>query len=276
MIIYILTQYHDDLHTPIEVYFKFFEVYGNVDWDNYAITTFGLVRINEISTQYTVQDAIQTLVFGESGEFREQHFQKLYESLGQNQEKLRGLSDKYSFKSFKGLNTPLDYHLNIIDPLMPTNNLGRSISNFNSKRIKRIITNQYLKYKPILAKRQDSVIKYKQEMLTFFDKMYVVMGKKPCETLNEVEPKCKIYSSQINYPQDPYGYYSPYANMEVEMSNNYYNNMMYTAPGMQYQQFNNQYGGPMQSFQKVDTIPNQVKSLNDSKYDSSLLQGSNL
>lgn len=106
----------------------------------------------------------------------------------------------------------MNYYLNIIDPLISENNLGKSISNFNSKRIKRVIANQFIKYKNLLAKRRNNPIEYKQEMLSFFSKIYLVMGKTAADVEMMITPQCKLMSSGVlqQFADNPYGIFNPY------------------------------------------------------------------
>ena len=71
MIVYILVQFYEKLETPLDVYYKFFEVYGNINWVQEAVTMFGIFKISSISNyQVSIQDIIYRLTHDEAGEFR--------------------------------------------------------------------------------------------------------------------------------------------------------------------------------------------------------------
>ena len=270
MIIHVIMKYHTECDTPIDVYFKFFEVYGNLDWNQYSVTMFGLIRTSDIAGAYTVNDAVCDQVFDENGKYRCQFYKPIYEALCEVQIDLKTMSEKYNYKPVKAMTTPLDYHLNIIDPLLLSNNLGRSVSNFNSKRIKRIISQQFLKYQPLLANRQANLIKYKQEMLKLFDKIYTVMGVQTCDATTQLEPASKLYSSQVGY--DANAMYNNYGNL----SGQYFENIaMYNQPYAINGKPNLQIPQDMSTFGTSATVIN-AQNLSDSTYDDDLLLGASL
>ena len=46
LVIFVINNYYDELHTPMDVFRKFFEVWGgtNFDWDQNLITIYGPIK----------------------------------------------------------------------------------------------------------------------------------------------------------------------------------------------------------------------------------------
>ena len=272
MIMHILAQFYQELETPLDVYYKFFEVYGRMDWDKQVVTMFGILNIEDISSsQVIIQDVVYKLTHNEADEFRNEIVQSLYTSLNSSIKKFDKLADGYDCMRNKSLNTPMLYHLNILDPLIPMNNLGKSISSFNSKRIKKVLYNQYVKNRKILLKRAKNIIKYKQDMLTFFEKIYTIMGKKESENLEQD-------FSEFNYgfQNDPYGIFSSHPNMNMLFS--YYNNgYQCWAPENNYGQLNLQfYDAPINYSTQNASKYVAMQSIDSCNFESNLLQGSEI
>jgi len=71
LIIYLLINFSDDIETPLDVYFKFFEVYGNFDWDHYLVTIFGFIKIDDVVNGIiSIDEAIHNLTHDEDGEIK--------------------------------------------------------------------------------------------------------------------------------------------------------------------------------------------------------------
>lgn len=111
------------------------------------MTIYGLIKIDDIvSGAIPLDQAIHDKIYNENDEIKNDNLLKMVEDLERHQEEYKSLNKEYNLKWIKSSNTPLNYPINILDPLTSTNNLGKSISTFNSKRIKRIITRQNDKY----------------------------------------------------------------------------------------------------------------------------------
>lgn len=205
LIIHILLAYSDECQTPLDVYFKFFEIYSEVNWDEDLVTIYGFIKIDDIvSGIVSLDQAIHSLLYKDNGEIKHENWAKMVEDLENHQKKYEQISEEYNFKPYKAPITPLTYPINIVDPLIHSNNLGKSISNFNSKRIKRIIHRQNSKYLHLKQLRTTSLIKYKQLLLTFFDDIYTIMGLKqaslPCPKLSLSSALYSSSYNQLNLP----------------------------------------------------------------------------
>jgi len=44
LVIYIFNNYSDELKTPMDVFVKFFQVWGSFDWDSNIVTIYGPVK----------------------------------------------------------------------------------------------------------------------------------------------------------------------------------------------------------------------------------------
>ena len=44
LIIYVLNEFYEEMKSPLDVMFKFFEIFGQFDWDMYILTIFGPIE----------------------------------------------------------------------------------------------------------------------------------------------------------------------------------------------------------------------------------------
>jgi hypothetical protein len=44
LVLYLFNNYYDELHTPMDVLRKFFEVWGEFDWDNNIVTIYSPIK----------------------------------------------------------------------------------------------------------------------------------------------------------------------------------------------------------------------------------------
>lgn len=231
LIVYILINYYDEIHSPIDVYFKFFEV----DWWDYLVTIFGLLDWNH--TYKEVEELafiIYQLINSETNKEKEQRMKDHYKILQLYQEKFDELNEKYWRNLTKPSNTPISYFLNVIDPINYTNNLGKSINNFHSKRIKRILMKQRTKLSKLISfKRElsltdciseEDAMKYKQNIWSLFDKIYEVMAIKIDHDPINYWSQLKLASPQLK------NFYYPISYLNSSPYNSYGDNMQYQMP----------------------------------------------
>jgi hypothetical protein len=139
LIVYILINYYEEISSPIDVYFKFFEF----EWWENLVTIFGFLDCNNAYKDVDeLSTIINQLIVSEPSKDKELRMKEHMKILGVYQGKYTELNEKYTRNALKQSNTPISYFLNVIDPINYSNNLGKSISNFNSKRIKRILIKQ--------------------------------------------------------------------------------------------------------------------------------------
>ncbi|KAF2907420.1 hypothetical protein DAI22_12g096600 [Oryza sativa Japonica Group] len=110
LVLYIFNIFHKSLHGPLEALYKFLEYFSKFDWDKYCISLNGPVLLSSLPSPAVEPSSIQDeLLFGKKT--------------------LPEVSDG------SNINFCLK-HLNIIDPLKWSNNLGRSVSRGSFYRIR--------------------------------------------------------------------------------------------------------------------------------------------
>ncbi|KAF8080234.1 hypothetical protein N665_0964s0015 [Sinapis alba] len=120
LVLFIINLFHSSLSGPLSVLYKFLDYYGSFDWSNYCISLRGPVPISCLPELVAASP--------ENG-----HELLLDEKF------LRDCVELYSApaKSVEtnGLEFPIK-HLNIVDPLKHSNNLGKSVTVGNVQRVK--------------------------------------------------------------------------------------------------------------------------------------------
>ncbi|KAL5197187.1 hypothetical protein ABZP36_000699 [Zizania latifolia] len=119
LVLYIFNIFHKSLHGPLEVLYKFLEYFSKFDWNKYCISINGPVRLS----------SLPNLTVEPSGVHDELLFGKILEGSIDRLFVLPEVSDGSS----------MDFrlkHLNIIDPLKRSNNLGISVSKGSFCRIR--------------------------------------------------------------------------------------------------------------------------------------------
>lgn len=137
MVLFILNVHGSELDSPLEVFHRFMQVFAEFDFDRYCLSILGPIELN--SFPYPRLDAMalptdQEPLFGA---------EELREAISQYSTKpdeatcaIECLSHSLSCSREEQPSFQLNKkHLNIMDPLMPTNNLGRSVSKTNSVRM---------------------------------------------------------------------------------------------------------------------------------------------
>uniref|UniRef100_A0A0D9X2Y3 Polymerase nucleotidyl transferase domain-containing protein n=1 Tax=Leersia perrieri TaxID=77586 RepID=A0A0D9X2Y3_9ORYZ len=119
LVLYIFNMFHKCLHSPVEALYKFLEYFSKFDWDNYCISLNGPVLLSSLPNLTAEPSGIHDeLLFGK--DIPDGSFNRLIV--------LKNISD--------GLENFRLKHLNIIDPLKSSNNLGRSVSKGSFHRIR--------------------------------------------------------------------------------------------------------------------------------------------
>ena len=125
LVLYILNTFHKELSTPLEVLHRFLTFFADFDWDRMAISIHGPVPLEQLdSVQSRPPDAPEGLLL--TPEFLWRMLDKYGNDaiLPRDQSQRRPTVPKY---------------LNVVDPLLPSNNLGRSVSQGNAKRIQKAL-----------------------------------------------------------------------------------------------------------------------------------------
>ncbi|KAK9841209.1 hypothetical protein WJX74_001905 [Apatococcus lobatus] len=145
MVLYIFNAYHASLSTPLQVLRKFLSVFSDFDWDRQCLCLSGPVPLSSLPEHLTEEPAgnLKEPLFL-PGDFLD-HMHRRYNPAG-------------STEPSKAPPAPRSFppkHLNIMDPLLPTNNLGRSVNQASAKRIRLAFRNGASTLEGILAKDDD-------------------------------------------------------------------------------------------------------------------------
>ena len=133
LVLYIFNRFHKELSTPLEVLHKFLVFFADFDWDKFAVSVHGPVPLEDLDK-----------VTGPIGKRPEVHA----EGALLTPDFMWRMMDKYGNESVSaklggGANsTPRHMarkYLNVVDPLLSSNNLGRSVSQGNAKRIRKAL-----------------------------------------------------------------------------------------------------------------------------------------
>jgi len=116
LVLYIINKYHAELTCPLSVLHKLLDVFAEFEWEKYALTIHGPVAIEDIETPpMFMEDGLLTQEF--------------------TQTMLSTYSCEFMRSTAGATTVPIKY-MNIIDPLVSSNNLGRSVSCGNYMRIR--------------------------------------------------------------------------------------------------------------------------------------------
>ncbi|CAH8360413.1 unnamed protein product [Eruca vesicaria subsp. sativa] len=135
LVLYIINLFHSSLSGPLAVLYKFLDYYSSFDWSSYCITVSGPVPISSLPELIAASS--------ENG-----HELLLDEKF------LKDCVELYSVPTktieTNGLEFPIR-HLNIVDPLKHSNNLGKSVTKGNFKRIMHAFTLGARKLRDVLS-----------------------------------------------------------------------------------------------------------------------------
>ncbi|GMH30521.1 hypothetical protein Nepgr_032364 [Nepenthes gracilis] len=121
MVLHIINSFHSSLHCPLAVLYRFLVYYSKFDWVRYCVSVNGPVLISSLPEIVVKQldDSAELQMLSDD------FFSCCKESFAVSVEMLQTRKNAFLVK-----------HLNILDPLSDSNNLGRSISGANFYRIK--------------------------------------------------------------------------------------------------------------------------------------------
>ncbi|KAF8102043.1 hypothetical protein N665_0201s0333 [Sinapis alba] len=134
LVLYIINLFHSSLSGPLAVLYKFLDYYSSFDWRNYCISVSGPVPISSLPELVASPENGHELLLDE-----------------------KFLSDCIELYSAptktvetNGLEFPIR-HLNIVDPLKHSNNLGKSVTKGNFQRIMHAFTLGARKLRDVLS-----------------------------------------------------------------------------------------------------------------------------
>uniref|UniRef100_A0A7N0T340 Uncharacterized protein n=3 Tax=Kalanchoe fedtschenkoi TaxID=63787 RepID=A0A7N0T340_KALFE len=124
LVLYIFHVFHSSLNGPLAVLYKFLDYFSKFDWDNYCVSLRGPISIS-LFPEVTVEAPENSADLLLSDDFIRDCVNSFAVSPWTPEVISRGFQIK---------------HLNIVDPLKNTNNLGRSVSKGNFYRIRSAFT----------------------------------------------------------------------------------------------------------------------------------------
>ncbi|CAD5325983.1 unnamed protein product [Arabidopsis thaliana] len=140
LVLYIINLFHSSLSGPLAVLYKFLDYYGSFDWNNYCISVNGPVPISSLPELTASPENGHELLLDEKF--------------------LRNCVELYSAPTkavdSNGLEFPIK-HLNIVDPLKYSNNLGKSVTQGNVQRIRHAFTLGARKLRDVLSLPGDTM-----------------------------------------------------------------------------------------------------------------------
>ena len=117
LVLYIINKYHAELTCPLSVLHKLLKVFAEFDWEGHALSIHGPVAVEELNSVSTgcLEGGLLTDEF------------------------MQSMLAQYGYSHVSGSSTSAPFvvkYMNIIDPLVPNNNLGRSVSCGNYRRVR--------------------------------------------------------------------------------------------------------------------------------------------
>ncbi|EFN52312.1 hypothetical protein CHLNCDRAFT_58914 [Chlorella variabilis] len=135
LVLYIFNLHHAELHTPLDVLRRFLAVLGSFDWERYCLALQGPLPIADLHKLHVDRTALvssgtEPLLDADFMRGVLQHYSVQHLSQQQQQEAagMQLVAPRFPLK-----------HLNIVDPLLPSNNLGRSVSKASYARVKKAL-----------------------------------------------------------------------------------------------------------------------------------------
>ncbi|KAH0928443.1 hypothetical protein BRARA_D00350 [Brassica rapa] len=135
LVLYIINLFHSSLSGPLSVLYKFLDYYGSFDWSNYCISLSGPVPISRLPELMAASPENRQELLLDQKFVRD--CVKLYPAPTKSVET-------------NGLEFPIK-QLNIVDPLKYSNNLGKSVTIGNVKRVKHAFTLGARKLRDVLS-----------------------------------------------------------------------------------------------------------------------------
>ena len=143
LVTFLLNNFHDELHTPFEVFERFFEYFSEFDWSGKIVTIYGPIPAQSPSSKRNGSN-FEALALEERANDPVLKHKELLVKPNQLKERqvkydqVRKLLSESSsvLKSSKDWNQTWSKPIKIADPCVSHNNLGRSMSLQNYNRFK--------------------------------------------------------------------------------------------------------------------------------------------
>ncbi|KAK3254776.1 hypothetical protein CYMTET_36017 [Cymbomonas tetramitiformis] len=170
LVLYIFNVFHQTLNSPLKVLSVFLNFFCKFDWDKYCLSLQGPIPLAGLpSLKPEVPEAEGGLLFTDA------FLEKLTHDYATSHRYLPdslvpSLPDTMTYNNSDGGQRPLlTKHLNVLDPLLPTNNLGRSVSRSNLCRIRRAFSHGAAKLQKTLDKTVEEGATDFQAVDAFFE-----------------------------------------------------------------------------------------------------------
>ncbi|CAL8466851.1 g6387 [Coccomyxa elongata] len=122
MVLYIFNMYHHELQSPLKVLRKFLDVFSKFDWDAHALSLQGPIPLSSFP-----EPQVEPVAGAEGGALL-------------RGDVLNAMLEMYSPRLQQGPGKTFAIkNVNIVDPLLPTNNLGRSVNKASKARIRKAL-----------------------------------------------------------------------------------------------------------------------------------------
>jgi syndecan 1 len=151
LVLYILNRFHRELSTPLEVLHKFLVFFATFDWDNNAVSVVGPIPLDDLDAA-TGPIGKRPEVHAEGALLTPDFMWRMMDKYGNDSvtAKLAGTKPGDPKPAHRPMARK---YLNVVDPLLSSNNLGRSVSQGNAKRIRKALA---LGAKRLTALRESS------------------------------------------------------------------------------------------------------------------------
>ena len=151
LVLYILNRFHRELSTPLEVLHKFLVFFATFDWDNNAVSVVGPISLDDLDAA-TGPIGKRPEVHAEGALLTPDFMWRMMDKYGNDSvtAKLAGTKPGDPKPTHRPMARK---YLNVVDPLLSSNNLGRSVSQGNAKRIRKALA---LGAKRLTALRESS------------------------------------------------------------------------------------------------------------------------
>lgn len=137
MVLFIINIYGTHLMCPLDTFQRFLQVFAEFDFDNYCLSVFGPIPLDSFPHPHIDEQQLPLGARLLSAEDLRDSVREYSAKPKDSTSAIEWLSPELSCSSSEKPNIQLvKKHLNIMDPLLPSNNLGRSVSRTSYVRMK--------------------------------------------------------------------------------------------------------------------------------------------
>ena len=164
MVLFIVNIYGSELASPLEVFQRFLEVFAEFDFDTYCLSMLGPIPLESFPSPHIDEQQLPPCQMTVSATSLRDAVMQYSAKPREATSAVECLSPELSCSSVQSPNIQLmKKHLNIMDPLLPSNNLGRSVSRSSYMRMKMAFShgvtslNRVLQSEPSIASQKISL-----------------------------------------------------------------------------------------------------------------------